>query len=815
MFIKWLTEVSASDKVEIGGKGANLGECVQAGFSVPPGFCVTTRAYRESTEQYADELPLLAVTAPDQAQQLVRETAVPEVIVEAIEAAYSRLGRPAVAVRSSATAEDLEGASFAGQQDTYLGVTGSAQVVSAVRQCWASLWNRRAVEYRARQGVSSHGLALAVIVQEMIEPDTAGVLFTKDPVSGSDGKMLVTASFGLGESVVGSLVTGDTYELQRRPPKILTSTIGDKPTRIDSSKDGGTSQQKVSEELRSSSCLRDEQLFELVSLGEKVLSHYGTHQDIEWGFVKEELYLLQSRPITASAPATHDYGHGVPRNRIERALRDDIIEHFPAPYPLDMWPVREVQGRVQEFQRQAGLECADVAELIVSDEMGVAEVHARSPRPSFKTLWALPAIGIKSVRSDPSNWAEKREIEEAALREMRTQLANERGDAIETVLEVMKKAVSQAAELTAYRFEFYLAPMVIQRMLCDVLIRFSGHHDKFSVEDVYSQVDYVTAQIDEHISDLAHLVRGTQLGDDLMNSRSGELLKTLQRGDKNAGIMGALQTFLEKYGARTARMYLPFSNRSWREDPEPLLLLVATSARGSSGRRTGPPPNLELVQSSLPRLLTGFWLRTVKKLQDMHMGRESSLYLIEEYFCLARACMDRVASQLVTIGVLDEENDIKYLFIDEVLGAVRDGGNADVCKILSERKRWRPTAESVWWDRGVQQSGEIIRGIQASAGRVAATARIIRGPEEFSKLQEGEILVCSYTDPTWTPLFTLASAVVADTGGPLSHAAIVAREYGIPAVLGTNVGTAAIEDGSEITVDGSAGTVTLTKSEYH
>ncbi len=297
--IVWFDDITAADLARVGGKGANLGECARAGLPVPPGFCVSTEAFRRGTSGLS-RMPAPDAAVRDPAALRERVLAIPlaEPVKQTITDAYVRLGEPRVAVRSSATTEDLPEASFAGQQETYLGVVGAEALLDAVRRCWASLWTDRAVDYRRQQGVSDEGIALAVVVQTMVPADTAGVLFTRDPVTGDAARMLASSSYGLGESVVAALVTPDTFTLARSPAAVLTRQIGSKQTRIDQVSDGGTITTEVPEADRARQSITDAQLLRLAGLGERVEAHYGTGQDIEWAFVGEDLYLLQARPIT-------------------------------------------------------------------------------------------------------------------------------------------------------------------------------------------------------------------------------------------------------------------------------------------------------------------------------------------------------------------------------------------------------------------------------------------------------------------------------------------------------------------------------------
>lgn len=800
-------DITADDTARVGGKGANLGECARAGLPVPPGFCVSTDAYREATREVTAQLTTDAAGGNAlAARERVLGLPLPQSVRSAISEAYHWLGEPAVAVRSSATAEDSAEASFAGQQDTYLGVVGVEAVLDAVRRCWSSLWTDRAVDYRRQQGVPDDGLALAVVVQAMVPADTAGVLFTRDPVTGDDTTMLASSSYGLGESVVAALVTPDTFTLSRDPAAVRARQIGSKRTRIDQTPEGGTTTTDVPQADQAGQSLTDAELLRLVELGERVEAHYGAGQDIEWAFVGDELYLLQARPITTSAPAVE--GHAPVHGRVERALRDDLIEHFPAPFPLDLFAVHRVQDIIQDLMGAAGLRAVPAASLLRGDHDGIIRITVTRPRPTAATLTRLPALFAKGMRHDPSTWP----AEEGALREQLERLATRVAALVSqddtAAIKAVDEAVEQAASITADRFLHYNAPMIVSRCLASAMISFSRPEHTTTPEDLYAGVPYVTAEITAAISDLASTSRQSGVAELIVSAPQGAVAQALAADPSGRMLQARVETFLGAYGARTARLYLPFSNRSWREEPETFYALLAATLRGTpleQARGTDPAHDIE---RRLPRMLRALWRRSTARLRARHVGREGTVYLIEEFFCLARAAMDEIAVRLVARKQLDDPDDIRFLYFPEVEQALRDH-QLRFQSVVSRRRRKRGTAEAIWWDRGqADDDGDALRGLPASAGRASGTARVIRSPEEFDRLQPGDILVCPYTDPTWTPLFALAAAVVADTGGPLSHAAIVAREYGIPAVLGVGRATG-LPDGATVLVDGTSGAVTV------
>lgn len=805
--IVWFDDITAGDTARVGGKGANLGECARAGLPVPPGFCVSTDAYREATRNVTG---LLAADAAESNAAAARERVLgvplPESVRSAISEAYTRLGEPPVAVRSSATAEDLAEASFAGQQDTYLGVVGIEAVLNAVRRCWSSLWTDRAVDYRRQQGVLDDGLALSVVVQEMVSADTAGVLFTRDPVTGDDTTMLASSSYGLGESVVAALVTPDTFALSRDPAAVVAREIGSKQTRIDQTSDGGTITTDVPGPDRARQSLTDAELLRLVELGERVEAHYGTGQDIEWAFAGDELYLLQARPITTSAPVVE--GHAPVRGRVQQALRDDLIEHFPAPFPLDLFAVHQVQGVIQDLMGVAGLRAVPATSLLHGDDDGIIRITITKPRPTAATLSRLPALFAKGMRHDPSTWPD----EEAALRRHLERLAGRVAELAsaddEAAIEIVREAVDQAASITADRFVHYNAPMIVNRSLASWLIRLSRPERTTTPEDLYAGVSYTTAEITAAITDLAAAARQSGVAEVIVSAPQGAVVQALAADPSGRVFQTQVEAFLAAYGARTARLYLPFSNRSWREGPETFYALLAATLRGAPLEHAHTTDPANDIEQRLPRFLRARWRTNTARLGARHIGREGTVYLIEEFFCLARAAMDEIARRLTDWRQLDSPEDVRFLYFHEVEHALRDD-QLRFQSVVTRRRRKRGTAEAIWWDRGqADDDKDALRGLPASAGRATGTARVIRSPEEFHRLQAGDVLVCPYTDPTWTPLFALAAAVVADTGGPLSHAAIVAREYGIPAVLGVGHATS-LPDGATLLVDGTSGTITL------
>jgi len=824
--IVWFEETAAGGLQCIGGKGLHLQECVRAGLPVPRGFCITTRAYRQALGALSAQINHDATNGEAlKACNRILEVEIPSAVQMAVRTAYRELGSPSVAVRSSATAEDLTAASFAGQQETFLGVMGEDSLLIAVRQCWASLWSDRAVAYRATQGVGQEDLALAVVVQTMVPADTAGVLFTRNPVTGSEDTMLVNSSYGLGESVVTGLVTPDTFTLARRPPGVLTREIGGKETRIDASPGSPPTTRTVPEQDRSRPSITDKQLMRLLGLGERVEAYYGCGQDIEWAFCGEELYLLQTRPITTATDAVvSTYGRAAAR--LSKVLRDDMIEHYPAPFPLDLFAVHQIQDAIQGLMRAAGLKVDSAATLIRGEGTGVIRIHMTAPRPTLATPARLAVLFHRGMSHDPTRWTHEESRLRSCLDAMLERVTRLREMSDREVMDLVHLPLAECARLTASRFLNYNAPLVVNRTICSLLIRLVHANPQVTPEELLIGVPYKTAAMTAQISLLAQQARELGLTAPLTGTPSDRLPAALSGSQRGRRFQELVDEFLASYGARCTSLYLPFSNRSWREDPGSFYALLATTLRGNPVQIPQNTPVLStppgtrgenttrFINARLPRSLRFLWKRNAQRFQARHIAREGTAYMLEEFFCVARAGMDEISRRLVDRGQLDDPANIRFLYIEEVQQAL-DDADMQLSSLAARRRRVRPTAQSVWRDRGEPEVGSALeelrtlRGQPSSSGRACGPARIIHSPDASARLQPGDILVCPYTDPTWTPLFAVAAAVVADSGGPLSHAAIVAREYGIPAVLGTGNATS-LPDGVELIVDGTAGTVTIT-----
>lgn len=837
MLIAWFHEIGSAHIDLVGGKGANLGEMTRAGLPVPPGFCITATAYRQLIAEagiWSEIAALLDTTAPDQRdlserataiRSLIMQSTMPSAIATAIRAAYAELAHNgiAVAVRSSATAEDLPDASFAGQQETYLGIRGVDALLSHIQRCWASLWTERAIAYREHNGFPHTQVSLAVVIQAMVAPDMAGVLFTANPVTGRRDELVINAAYGLGESVVAGHITPDTYRLSRaKRVRVIERSCGTKAQRVDALPAGGTMLTPVPPSDQTRLCLTDRHLHALVTLGLRVESHYGTPQDIEWALANGQLYLLQTRPVTTLGHQAKNATR--PLNRIEHMIGDDILEHYPdPPYPLDYGAVTEGYEQLQHLMRAAGVAVPSADTIICMDDMGIPTVVPITPRPTWRLL-QLPWLIRDRLKIAATGWSQGPgagfAVALADLRRSDEQLAALDGH---TLARYIERAVMITTVIGRIRFANFIAPLMMRSALLQWWLRLAGEAAQVSEMDLLGGLAYKTAQIDQALQRLVAEATALEVRVALFDLPIDAVQATLEQTAEGRLFLTHVALFLAEHGARTMKVYLPFSNTSWCERPANLFATLAAIIRANptdaseqraEAARVRYTQLRDRIVAKLPPPLRQHFLATLEEFRAGHIAREASLYAIEEAFVVARQGVREAAQRLVTAGVLPAPADVIFLTLPELGAALREQRpSTELYRLVTRRRSARSRAQAAWRQRTavahLQTSDGTLKGLAGSPGMVTGPVKIIGGPAEFNKLQPGDVLVCTFTDPAWTPLFALAAAVVADTGGSLSHAAIVAREYGIPAVLGTQTATTQLHDGVIVTVDGSSGVVRM------
>ncbi|MBI2941944.1 MAG: phosphoenolpyruvate synthase [Chloroflexi bacterium] len=873
-----------------GGKAANLGELVRAGLPVPPGLCVTTAAYTLVAEHagLGPTLAALAPTPPDDITRLAELAAearaallaapVPAAVAEEIAGGYQALGVAqgapvAVAVRSSATAEDLPEASFAGQQDTYLNVVGAEAVLDAVRRCWASLWTDRVVSYRARNGIDHGTVRLAVVIQCMVDAAVAGVLFTANPLTGRRRQAVIDASPGLGEAIVSGAVNPDHFVVDPATGTIVERRLGDKQVIVQAVAGGGTRRVEV-DERSGQACLTDAQVRALAALGARVEAHYGAPQDLEWAIdAAGQLWLLQARPITtlfplpASAPASDDdlrvyfsinviqgvfrpftpmgiqtfrligsglaTGIGLPPR--DPLVGPGVIAEAAQRLFLDLTPVlrspigRRLLGRAAQNMETR---TATILTQFVADPR-------LAPSPTRRWGVARTLLMVLARTHLPLRIA-RALLRPSAARERATRIAQ----AVLSLGEVPPDA-GAAARLAAVerlfrrgmpRLGLALLPLAIGGLgsyaLAGRLLRGLATADER--QTVLRGLPHnPTTEMDLALWVLAQRVREDEAAARALDETSPtQLAADYHHGVLPPALQQGLATFLRTYGHRgVAEIDLGLPR--WAEDPTHILGALANylqldrpalapDAQFRRGAEEAEAMVTELARRAdakgwLRGQLVRFCLRRVRALAGL---REAPKFYFVALMARARALLWPVGEELARAGRLDSAADIFFVTLPEARAAV---AGADLRPLVHERRAGyqcelnRRHVPRVLLSDGTEPAADgpvsapavadaALRGAPASAGVVTARARVILDPVG-ARLEPGEILVAPSTDPGWTPLFLTAGGLVMEMGGAMSHGAVVARECGIPAVVGVPNATERITTGQWITVDGSSGRV--------
>ncbi|MCR5109196.1 MAG: phosphoenolpyruvate synthase [Lachnospiraceae bacterium] len=850
-FIRYFDEIRKEDIGTVGGKGANLGEMTAAGFLIPGGFVVTSDAYKKFIEdnglkEYIKESPeasgndeqrLWAVAGA--LRKRIINAKLPDEVRDAIRDGYKGLGEPErVAIRSSATAEDLEDASFAGQQETFLNVRGIEEIYLKIKDCYASLWGNRAVSYRADKGYDRTEVSLAVAVQLMVNSEKAGVLFTVDPVSKDRRRMQINSSYGLGESVVSGRVSADSFICDREG-NIINSVCGSKETMIiysddekmsrkeevksiegaagkkdvknieeaAASGDRGTKEIKVSKELKEKLSLNEDEVKKLCLEGIKIEKHYGIPMDIEWAIKDDTVYILQARAVTTLADgiSEEEVQKYLSKNHISGVLRTNmsfLIEKLPdAMLPLDHGLLGAINNQKANIFREAGLE---ISMEPVIDDMGIMVLPPNKKRihkEIFKIFGMLRELKdsngcLKKLETLMSGYRDKlklikdMDIEKMSLKEL--------SDGLDRIY-------TYVCDLAYARFKYSLFPMALMSSSMTKLLK-KADKDLTSF-DLYTELDYKTSLIDKALLGIADEIRkNKRAAEDIEGGISYEDFR-----DKYPEYRTYFDRFLEENGFRVDYNCYCIHARSLKECPDRLMNIMRPLMKSEEVRTKISYDELKDKIRGVVKDDSKYQkvLKDVETYRYYHVIREESQYMWETAYYYARQMVRRISLEL--FGDENIEGRIAYFFREELSEVLKKGSiPKELNEKLDLRMSKRSLAERVWEESKASifvRKEDSLTGVCGSSGEAVGRACIINGPEEFGKLKKGDILVCRFTDPEWTPLFKLAAGVVADSGAELSHAAIVAREYGIPAVLGVGFATKDFKDGDMIKVDGTKGEV--------
>jgi rifampicin phosphotransferase len=810
------------DDLELaGGKGANLGELMRAGFPVPDGFIVSTEAYATVVEDARlAEVITAGLAARDDGATIraaLENVTIPDGLAAAIIAAYADLGRGPVAVRSSATTEDLAGAAFAGQQDTYLNVIGDVAVLDAVRRCWGSLWTERAISYRRRQQIGSVNLRIAVVVQLMVDAEFAGVMFTANPVTGTRDEVVVDATPGLGEAVVSGLVTPDHFVLDRLG-EVRERTRGQREVVLRSAAGGGVTHD--TEVGTRPASLPDPVLTELAALGRSVATHFGTPQDIEWAYAAGRIWLVQARPMTALPPPP------IKLSRAQRKIGLQLLDYMSVrPYPLDMtaWIKPGIGLMVERMLSEIAGIRVDIMQAFPERDGVVERLVPPKPRPTKATPIALARIPGRIRRYHPARWTEDVRYQQFEQASSKLAAIDPRTLSWAELFHMVRRTLVATDLITDMRVD-YLPRMGYDLLRLRVALSMLGLGELFGLLIVGGRTR--TEDANRALEGLASQVRADPALRDAFDQLDPPTLRArLDEDPQFAGFRSALDDFLAEYGQRETVSPLVMSAPTWSDDPalplEVIKVLVEERPQTPATR-----PSAEAERRLLDHRLLRSPRRRAAVLHLVEAARAGVAFREDSHFYatwaipMLRRTLLEAGRRLAAAGVLPKAEDVFHLGLAELEALTEPDGltavEADRMRSVAAARAARRAelagvpmiAAANLLEPAAAGKDALVSGVPASGGRATGPARLIREPAEFGTMRSGDVLVCPYTNPAWTPLFQRAVAVVVDSGGVGSHAAIVAREYGIPAVMGTGSATRILTDGQRITVDGDSGRVT-------
>jgi rifampicin phosphotransferase len=867
-YVLGLQDIDKTGVVLAGGKGANLGEMSKIdGILVPEGFCILTDAFKRiiaetpSIDELLDQLSLLKVEDRNkisdlcgEIRTLIERVATPKDIHEEVTRHLSRLGEGnACAVRSSATAEDLPTASFAGQQDTYLNVLGKEEILRHVSKCWASLYTERAVAYRIQNGFDHRKVWLAVVVQKMIFAQAAGVLFTADPISSNRKVSSIDASYGLGEALVSGMVNADVYKV--RNGEIIGRKISTKKLGMFASRDGGTKVQEIEPERQNRQALTDEQILQLEHMGRKIEKHFGRPQDIEWCLLDGRFFIVQSRPITTlfPIPEANDRDNHVYISVGHQQMMTDALKPLGLSFRqlTNVRPMVTAGGRlfVDITQDLASAAKRDIlvnvlgkSDPLFKDAMNTIlargdfirslPIDTNQPGASKSNQGVSPASFQTLNDYDPKVVCDLIGRSQTSIDELRRNIQITSGaalfDFILKDIEELKKSISDPQS-----FGVIMTAMNASFWINEKMMEWLGEQN---AADTLSQSvsNNITSEMGLELLDIADVIRPhPEVVDYLKHIQDDSFLDELDQLDGGRESRDAIDAFLNKYGMRCAGE-IDITRPRWSERPTTIVPMIlgniknfepnASHLKFERGRQEALDKEKELLER-LQQLPNGEQKaqeakRMISLVRNLSGYREYPKYdIVSRYFIYKQALL-KEAERLVQANVIHEKDDIYYLTFEELHEMVCTG-KSDYGIIIKRKDEYK-SYEKLTPPRVITSDGEIIAGrykrenvsadvivgLPVSSGVIEGRARVILKLED-AVLEDGDILVTCFTDPSWTPLFVSIKGLVTEVGGLMTHGAVIAREYGLPAVVGVENATKLIKDGQRIRVHGTEGYVEI------
>ncbi len=876
-------EMESSQLMLVGGKGLNLAKLSKIeGIQVPDGFCVTTVGYQKAIEQnetfqaWLDQLTRLKVE--DRAQigeisrklrQIIMEVEIPSDVVKAVTHYLSQLGdRYAYAVRSSATAEDLPHASFAGQQDTYLNIIGIDAIMQHISKCWASLYTDRAVTYRMLNGFDHSQVYISVIVQRMVFPQASGILFTADPITSNRKLLSIDAGYGLGEALVSGLVSADHYKVQN--DEIVDQRIATKKLAIYGLEEGGTVTRQLDSEQQNTQTLTEQQILELARIGRQIEGNLGSPQDIEWCLVDDTFYIVQSRPITTlyPIPEANDQENHVYVSVGHQQMMTDSMKPLGLSFYLltTPAPMRKAGGRL--FVDVTHMLSSPDSRIMLLDNLGKSDplikdalmtiikrgdfikslpgdYKGQSPDVSKKAT--MPQAGSQvQIDNDPTIVSDLIKKSQASIEELQQNIRTKSGsDLFDFILEdiqQLKKLLFDPRNMGVIMTAMNASSWINERMSEWLGVKHAADTLSQSVPN------NITSEMGLALLDVADVIRPfPEVIDYLQHVKDDSFLDELNKLKGGQETQDAIYAYLNKYGMRCSGE-IDMTRTRWSEKPTTLIPMIlsniknfepnAANRKFEQGRQEAWDKEQELL-ARLKQIPDGEQKAEATK-QKIDIIRNFSGYreypkygMISRYFVYKQALL-KEAEHLVQRGVAHEREDVFYLTFEEFHEVVRmneleyagcmveQQAKLATRQIINKRKEEYKFYDVITPPRVLTSDGECIAGkysrenlpaeaiagLAVSSGVIEGRARVILSMED-AHLEAGDILVTTFTDPSWTTLFVSIKGLVTEVGGLMTHGAVIAREYGLPAVVGVENATKLIKDGQRIRVHGTEGYIVI------
>lgn len=862
IYTRDLAMVSQGDFEEVGGKGANLGEMIRAGLPVPGGFVVLTSAYGQFVEAGnlagrvegwlrgidPEDIPALDA-ATGRIRQAFEETPIPAEVIREIRACYETMGAGAVAIRSSSTAEDLPGLSFAGQYSSYLNVRGHDEVLRRVRECWASLWNSRAVAYRLRENIPNETLGHGVVVQSMVDAEKAGILFTANPVNGRRDQLLLNASWGLGEAIVGGEVNPDQWVIATEDGRVLEEHIARKEV-MTIRRPSGVELTGVPEEAQEASTLDSAEIQALHQLAGDVERYFQTPQDIEWAWQNGRFWLVQTRPITSlyPLPAPRDGKEGfrvfLNLSKYSQAMEEPFT-------PMGEQVVRSMAARMVSqygkkgtsgdpfwwYQNLGGRIFVDITDFMRTEKSWNKFRGEDSNDKDPQTTRALLQLAERnrSQLIDPARSVRLGRLLRPKLLGLLVQAGGRYAygmlwpeAARKKAVALGEQAVAEVAAAVAGMDSTEERIRFLEERMGTVFVNCFGLLSYVSASSTY--IEKVRSILEKTIGDASDLGEVEKSVPHSVTTQMGMEILQLARAYDAEGTRPeagdpAIREFLATYGHRSA-VELDVGVPTWAEEPRYVLDLInsyidsQSYGDGLDRFRQGATDAEAAIRRIREKLDAAGHRRKARSVERMLWGfremfgiREQSKFVITQVMQILREMLRAVGDDLVAAGELSDPDDVFFLTLEEIRrgGDLRQAVRENREQFAIDGKRSAPriltsTGECVYAPAG-EADGDSLGGIPVSPGVCEGRVRILESPEEGHRLEAGDILVTTGTNPAWTPLFLKLGALVMETGGSISHGSVVAREYGLPAVAGVSGATRLLRDGQRVRVNGETGRV--------